>query len=124
MGSKKLIDEIAGPGQSPTRPHPIPNITEPNNNFLSIFFILGKIIFIPKSDIVFFLKQKNIGAVINIAPPITKISEASQLWVILKKPITFSGFVIPEITRPMPKIIPHIKDAILSFIDEYQTVAI
>ena len=56
------------------------------------------------------------GDEIIIAPPITNIKEASQLLNKLKNPITFSGFVIPDITRPMPNINPHTKDIIFSFI--------
>ena len=49
--------------------------------------------------------KKKKGAVNKIPPPITKINEASQLRVILRNPITFSGFVIPEIIKPTPKIL-------------------
>ncbi len=37
-GSKRAIEETAGPGHKPTRPHPMPNNEDPNNNFLSNFF--------------------------------------------------------------------------------------
>ena len=39
-GSKRAIEETAGPGHKPTRPHPMPNNEDPNNNFLSNFFFL------------------------------------------------------------------------------------
>jgi hypothetical protein len=53
-----------------------------------------------------FLNKNIKGAENKIAPPITNISEGSQLSVILKKPMTFSGLVIPDIIKPMPNIIP------------------
>jgi hypothetical protein len=38
---KKEIAEIAGPGQSPTSPHPIPNKIAPKIKLLSISFFEG-----------------------------------------------------------------------------------
>ena len=66
------------------------------------------------------VNKKKKGAVNKIPPPITKINEASQLCVILRNPITFSGFVIPEIIKPTPKIIPLSKENILSIINKHQ----
>ena len=38
---RKDIDDIAGPGQRPTRPQPAPNIIAPIIKFLSIFLFEG-----------------------------------------------------------------------------------
>ena len=44
------------------------------------------------------------------APIITNANEGSQFPKISKNPNTFSGLIISEITNPIPKIIPVIKE--------------
>ena len=78
-GSKMAIEDTAGPGHKPTRPQPIPNNEDPNNNFLSKFLFCGNCISNPNDEDVLFFNIKKTGAVTIIAPPITKIRDASQL---------------------------------------------
>ena len=41
-----------------------------------------------------------------MAPPMTNMSDGSQLSKTFKKPMTLAGLVIPAITNPIPKMIP------------------
>ena len=79
MGSKVAIAAIAGPGHKPTSPQPTPKRADPITNFLSRSCFLGNSTFVPSADTSLFFKRKKNGANTNIAPPITNISEASQL---------------------------------------------
>ena len=71
-------DDIAGPGQKPTIPHPMPNVPEPIIKFLSIDFIVGIAKFSANKGLFLFLNKKNTGALTIIAPTITKIKEGSH----------------------------------------------
>ena len=52
---KKAIEEIAGPGHKPDMPQPIPNSNDPTIRGLSIFFLVGKLIFLAKTNELFFV---------------------------------------------------------------------
>ena len=114
----KAIAEIAGPGQNPTSPQPIPNILDPKIKFLSTSFFKGRIKDLANIGLDFLLNVKWSGEKINIAPIITNISEGSQASNIFKKPKTFWGLTIPEIVSPTPKIMPDIKED--NFVIKYQ----
>ena len=117
MAIIKIVDAIcpkdkedtAGPGQKPTIPQPMPNkpapvISWPSKNLW--FEFISKLIGL--WDLLF-SKAQNIGAETIIAENITNKSDGSQFPNTLKKDLTFSGFVISEITKPNPKIEPEIK---------------
>ena len=116
IGSRVAIAAMAGPGHSPTSPQPTPKSEAPIIILLSSFCFFGKFIWFPKAEVSLFFNRKKNGPAVSIPPPMTKINEASQLWAILRKPMTFSGLVIPEITNPIPKITPEIREINLSFI--------
>ena len=71
-------DDIAGPGQNPTMPHPTPNVPEPIIKFLSIDFKVGIEKLSENKGLFLFLNKKNTGALTIIAPIITKIKEGSH----------------------------------------------
>ena len=103
------MEEIAGPGQNPTTPHPMPKRIDPKIRLISIFFEEGKIIFFVKIKFCLFLKKNRRGEVIKIAPPITKARDGSHIPNMSKKLITLAGLVILEIVKPVPKITPLMK---------------
>ena len=104
---------MAGPGHKPIKPHPAPKKTDPMISFLSTSF-LGEIKkFDENKGFFLFLNKWNAGVEIISAPIITKAREGSQSLKIFKKPKTFSGFIISEMTRPIPKTIPQSSDTIL-----------
>ena len=107
---KKDKAEIAGPGHNPTKPQPIPNKLAPTIKFLSKSFLDGIINCGVSIGRDFLLKIKYRGEKVIIAPSITKISEGSHSLNIFKKPITFSGFTIPEMVNPRPNIKPEIRE--------------
>ena len=58
--------------------------------------------------------SRDVGGVeITRAPTITNASEGSHWSKRFKKPKTFAGLIISEITRPIPKTIPQNNDTIL-----------
>ncbi len=120
---KKASEEIDGPGHKPVIPQPIPNNNEPIIRGLSIFFLVGKCIFLAKTIESLFVKKKRIGAVIVMAPAITKPKEGSQLKKISRKPITLSGLVMLERVRPIPNITPLISTRVFLIIQSTQIFA-
>jgi len=69
---------MAGPGQNPTIPHPIPKVPEPIIKFLSIDFRVGIAKLSANKGLYLFQNKKNTGALTIIAPIITKIKEGSH----------------------------------------------
>ena len=108
--SGKAKEVIAGPGHKPTKPQPAPNKIEPIISFLSISLFVGIKKLDENNGLSLFLNKWNTGVEIISAPIITNASEGSHSLKIFKKPKTFSGFIISEITSPIPKIIPQIND--------------
>ena len=105
-------DEMAGPGHKPANPQPAPNKTAPMISLLSKSFFWG-IEKLSANKGFCFLKIKINGVVTTKAPIITKAREGSQSPNKFKKPKTFAGLIISEIVRPIPNIIPAIKEVTL-----------
>ena len=101
-------DDTAGPGQNPTTPQPMPNNPAPTISSPSKILRFFSIAKLEGLRNLLFFKIKNIGDATIIAENITKMSDGSQFPNTLKKDLTFSGFVISEITKPNPKIDPEI----------------
>jgi hypothetical protein len=111
-GSKEILFPMAGPGQSPERPHPTPKSADPPTSFASIipFFCQEKCQVSAKNGV--FLLERNQCQKIDTAsaPIITNRSEASQCPNISRNPRTLSGDVIPDSASPIPKRIPAASD--------------
>ncbi|MEY4453885.1 MAG: hypothetical protein RI951_479 [Pseudomonadota bacterium] len=105
-------DTIAGAGQKPTMPQPIPNKADPTIKNESISVRLG----ISKSKLsnvlFFFLARLNAKKLMNTADAITNNNDGSQFSPKVKKPIIFEGLVIWARINPTPKIIPTNKEMI------------
>ena len=99
-------DTIAGAGQKPTMPQPIPNKADPTIKNESISVRLG----ISKSKLsnvlFFFLARLNAKKLINTADVITNNNDGSQFSPKVKKPIIFEGLVIWAMIKPTPKMMP------------------
>jgi len=100
----KARDDIAGPGQNPTIPHPMPNVPEPTIKFLSIDFREGIVKLSANKGLFLLLNKKNTGALIIIAPIITKIKEGSHRPNMSRNPKTFSGLIMLEKDKTNPKL--------------------
>ena len=97
----------------------MPNVAEPIIKFLSTDFKVGIAKLSANKGLFLFLNKKNIGALIIIAPIITKIKEGSHRPNISRNPKTFSGLIMLETDKPTPKIVPLIKEIILDIIVFY-----
>ena len=58
-------DDIAGPGQNPTIPHPMPNVPEPKIKFLSIDFKVGIVKLSANKGLFLFLNKKKYWSTYN-----------------------------------------------------------
>src|SRR6185437_239995 len=105
---------MAGPGQIPTRPQPTPNSTAPVTSGASRSLRVGQRYFAASSG----LPRRRASAkpieATATAPAMTKASVASHAPKMSRKPSTFSGSVMPEISRPAPKTSPEKKLAMIT----------
>ena len=109
-GFKNMIFPIAGPGQSPDSPHPIPKRMAHAMRFLSStpFLSQEKFHLVSKKG-EFFLLRKYCPKIDTMsAPVITKKSAGSQFPNISKNPIVFCGESISEKARPNQNRVPLI----------------
>ena len=111
----------AGPGQIPIRPQPIPNRTAPCTSGASMSLRDGQSVVAARTGAPRRRAHAKPAAVTATAPAITNASVASQAPKMSRKPSTFSGSVMPEISRPAPKISPQAKLATMSGIANLQT---
>lgn len=99
---------MPGPGQIPKIPQPIPNKAEPSISFESISCFVGKKCSFEQRGVRVIRKRKA-KKLKPTAPAITRAREKSQFPKRSRKPMTFSGLIMPETTRPIAKIIPENK---------------
>jgi hypothetical protein len=101
---------MAGAGQKPTTPQPIPNKDAPAIKDKSISVRLG----ISKSKfnnvLLFCLMKLKVKELINTADAITNNKDGSQFSPKVKKPIIFDGLVISAMIKPTPKMMPTNKE--------------
>lgn len=118
-GSRNTMLPIAGPGQSPPMPHPMPNNADPTMSLLSMipFFTQGKCHFSAKCGVSFLDNKKCQITDTVTAPIITKRSVGSHFPVISRNPRTRSGEVISESTRANPKRMPATREMRLVVLD-------
>lgn len=107
---RKEMDAIAGPGHNPISPQPIPNNKDPTTSLESISVKVGQENVSANHGFLLCLTKEKKGALTAMAPIITNARDGSQLLVIFKKLITFSGLVMPEIVNPKPKTKPETKE--------------
>ncbi len=100
----------AGPGQKPTRPQPSPKMIAPPISLGSISLRNCIFAFLSNNGNVSFFTKRHAQAIGISAPTITKASVGSQEPNISKKPRTFSGFIMPEMVKPKPKIRPEMRE--------------
>ncbi len=105
-------DTIAGAGQNPTMPHPMPNNADPTIKDESISVRLGNSKSKLSNVLFFFLARLNAKKLMNTADAITNNNDGSQLSPKVKKPIIFEGLVIWVRINPIPKIMPTNKEMI------------
>src|SRR6185312_7591964 len=99
----------AGPGQRPTRPQPIPNRTAPATSGASMSRRSGQRCFAAKVGAALRRASAKPIEATATAPAITKASVASHAPKKSRKPRTLAGCVMPEMSRPAPKIRPQTK---------------
>ena len=116
FSSKKIMDEIAGPGHKPETAHPIPKIAAPKINLPSRSTFEGNSNLFANIGAGRFKITLNVTAVTNTAPPITNAKLGSQLPVISKNPTIFAGLIMFEMARPRPKSSPDMRLKILGII--------
>ena len=105
-------DTIAGAGQNPIMPHPMPNNADPTIKDESISVRLGNSKSKLSNVLFFFLARLNAKKLMNTADAITNNNDGSQLSPKVKKPIIFEGLVIWVRINPIPKIMPTNKEMI------------
>ncbi len=106
----------AGPGHNPTRPQPTPNNADPITSERSRPILVGQKLWVAMIGRGFRLASMNPGTETARAAIMTMARLGSQAPKISRKPRTFVGCTIPEISRPAPKINPQNKDAIISMV--------
>ena len=111
----------AGPGHNPTSPQPIPNSADPTTSGRSISSLVGQKFRTASSGCERPFASMNPGTDTARAATITTARLGSQVPKISRKPKTFVGCTIPEISRPAPKIKPHSKDAITGMVQPPKT---
>lgn len=105
-------DTIAGAGQNPIMPHPMPNNADPTIKDESISVRLGNSKSKLSNVLFFFLARLNAKKLINTAEAITNNNDGSQFSPKVKKLIIFEGLVIWARIKPIPKMIPTNKEMI------------
>ena len=99
-------DTIAGAGQNPIMPHPMPNNADPTIKDESISVRLGNSKSKLSNVLFFFLARLNAKKLINTAKAITNNNDGSQFSPKVKKLIIFEGLVIWAMIKPTPKMMP------------------
>lgn len=108
--SGKARCTIAGPGQMPDNPHPIPKIIEPRINFLSIRREVTQENGLPSKVFRRFFIKRNSTKYTITAEPKTKRRAGFQFAPPrVKKFLIFSGSIIPDNESPHPKRTPDMK---------------
>lgn len=104
------IFPMAGPGQTPESPQPIPNRTDPPMSFASMvpFFSQGKCHFSPKRGVEYRFRKKCPKRETVTAPSITKTRVGSQFPRISKNHWTRAGESISESASQNQKSVPDV----------------
>lgn len=97
---------IAGPGQMPAMPQPMPKIRLPITSWRSGSRLLGNCIGQPVSDC--WRRRARVKGISAAAmpPPMTKASDGSQLPARSRKASTLAGLAMPASSRPRPNSRP------------------
>jgi hypothetical protein len=103
----------AGPGHSPTRPHPIPNSAAPATSGRSIPDLPGQKYCPANQGCAPRSASMKPGTDTASAAAITTARLGSHAPKMSRKPKTLVGCTMPEIRRPAPKIRPHNKGAMI-----------
>ena len=103
----------AGPGDRPTRPHPIPNSAAPATSGRSIPVLPGRNIAPANHGRALRSASMKPGTDTASAAAITTARLGSQAPKMSRKPRTLVGCTMPEIKRPAPKIRPQNKGAMI-----------
>lgn len=115
---KKSI--IAGPGQRPAKPHPIPNADAPSTSLASITLLVGIASFSQKIGFFFFLMMSGKVMKFTKSPPImTNINDGSQPSYIVKKLTILVLLHIPLIASPIPNINPRKNETGISILSNF-----
>ena len=104
----------AGPGHKPTIPQPIPNKADPITKERSILILVGQTLCVARTGRSLRFANQKPGTEMTNAAIMTTARLGSQVPKMSRKANTFAGCIIPEISRPQPKINPQKNAAMIN----------